>query len=186
MVPDTCTRMRSVVFRFGALPAIWMLSMPFDERAFRKAMGCFATGVTVVTAVDAQNMPIGLTVNSFTSVSLDPPLVLFCLDRRSSCVSAFREGRFVINILREDQKEVSIAFASRGNKHWDEIRWHPGTGGVPVLENCLAHFECTVHAQLDGGDHVIVVGRVEALDSQAGGQPLLYYRGAYSQLHNGT
>lgn len=160
--------------------------MPFDERTFRKAMGCFATGVTVVTTVDAGGAPVGVTVNSFTSVSLDPPLVLFCLDKRSSALTAFSRGRFVINILREDQKEVSIAFASREGKNWSEIGWHKGTDDVPVLDHCLAHFDCSVQSVADGGDHAIIIGRVEHLDAQAGGQPLLYYRGAYATLKDGA
>ncbi|WP_019643860.1 flavin reductase family protein [Novispirillum itersonii] len=160
--------------------------MPFDERAFRKAMGCFATGVTVVTSVDAEGLPVGVTVNSFTSVSLDPPLVLFCLHKQSSAVPAFSEGRFAVNVLREDQKEVSIAFASREGKNWNGIASRPGLGGVPLLDHCIAHLECSVHTVSDGGDHVIVIGRVENLEMQAGGQPLLYYRGAYATLHDGA
>lgn len=157
--------------------------MSIDARTFRKAMGCFPTGVTVVTTLAGDSSPIGVTVSSFTSLSLDPPLVLFCLDKRTSNLETFRlAGRFVINVLRHDQRELSIRFASRMEDKWKGLTFDSWTTGAPILRNCLANFECTTETVHDGGDHLIFIGKVERLDYSEGGQPLLYYRGAYAEL----
>lgn len=156
--------------------------MQVDERAFRKALGCFATGVTVVTTADRDGKPVGVTVSAFSSLSLEPPLVLFCLDKRNRSLDAFKGGHFAINILREDQREISIVFASRLDDKWAGIAHSIGAHGVPLIENSLARLECSLHELIEGGDHLIVVGKVERLDYQTGGQPLLYFRGAYANL----
>jgi flavin reductase (DIM6/NTAB) family NADH-FMN oxidoreductase RutF len=156
--------------------------MSFDVRTYRKALGCFPTGVTVVTTVDAAGAPIGVTVNSFTSLSLDPPLVLFCLDNKNSGLEAFqRSGHFVINVLRYEQRELSITFASRNIEKWKGVGFDAGHLGAPILHHCLAHFECSTVAVHEGGDHSIFIGRVDKLDYSEAGQPLVYYRGTYAE-----
>lgn len=156
--------------------------MSIDERSFRKALGCFPSGVAVVTTTDAAGRPVGVTVSSFTSLSLNPPLVLFCLDRRTSGLDAFREGGFSVNVLRETQREVSIRFASRRDDKFAGLECRTGTTGAPLLPNCLAVLECSTERVIDGGDHDIFIGRVEHMEHQTGGQPLLYFRGAYARV----
>lgn len=156
--------------------------MQVDERSFRKALGCFATGVTVVTTADAEGQPVGLTVSSFSSLSLDPPLVLFCLDKRTRALEAFKSGHFAVHVLREDQRQLSIQFASRQDDKWNSVDFSTNDYGIPVLSNCLARLECELHEMVEGGDHTIFVGKVHSLEHQTGGQPLLYFRGAYANL----
>ncbi len=156
--------------------------MNFDARSYRSALGSFATGITVVTSIGADGEPLGFTANSFNSVSLDPPLVLFSLDRGAYSLKAFEAaGKFAINILREDQQEVSTAFARALSNKWESVRFEVWETGCPILTDALASFECETASMHDGGDHVIFVGRVLALRTTEG-RPLLYYRGAYRQL----
>lgn len=157
--------------------------MSFDQRTFRKALGCFATGVTVVTSISDDGAPVGLTVSSFTSLSLDPALVLVCLDKRSGCLDVFRNaGRFAIHVLRDEQREVSANFASKVTNKWNGVAWEPGVTGAPIIPGCLASFDCSTSQVLDGGDHLIFIGKVENLEFSEAGQPLIYYRGAYAEL----
>ena len=162
--------------------------MTVDPRSFRKALGCFATGVTVVTTVNPDdNTPIGVTVSAFSSLSLEPPLVLFCLGNKTSSLDSFkRSGRFVINILAESQRDLSIRFASRVEDKWAGIVAETGLGGVPVLGGCIANLECALVNTVDGGDHVIFIGQVENIHYQEGGAPLLYFRGAYMDCGAGV
>lgn len=155
--------------------------MTVDSRAFRRALGCFATGVTVVTSLDPDsNAPVGVTVSAFSSLSLDPPLVLFCLGNQTSSLDAFRRaGSFVVNVLGEGQRELSNRFAGRAEDKWAGVALVPGLLGLPVLEGCLANLECSVVDTAQGGDHLIFIGRVENIHHQEGGRPLLYFRGAY-------
>ena len=159
--------------------------MTFDARNFRQALGCFATGITIVTSVGLDGEYLGFTANSFNSVSLDPPLVLFSLDRGAYSLKAFEAaGVFAINILREDQQAVSTAFARALTNKWDGVRtetWHTGS---PILIDALANFDCETTSMHDGGDHVIFVGRVLRLRAGGDGRPLLYFRGAYRQLND--
>lgn len=157
--------------------------MTFDQRAFRDALGCFTTGVAVVTAVAEGAPPIGITVNSFTSVSLDPPLVLICLARSAQSFDAFTEAEhFAISILAEDQQDLSVRFSRRDlDDRWAGVATERWDSGAPILTGALAAFECAREAEFDGGDHVILVGRVLRLASQAG-RPLLYARGRYAAL----
>ncbi|WP_404378471.1 flavin reductase family protein [Caenispirillum salinarum] len=156
--------------------------MSIDERSFRKALGCFPSGVAVVTTTDAAGRPVGVTVSSFTSLSLHPPLVLFCLDRNTRNIDAFREGGFSVNVLREDQREVSIRFASRRDDKFEGLAATSGATGAPVLPDSLAVLDCVVESVAEGGDHLIFIGKVERVDCQAGGQPLVYFRGAYATV----
>jgi len=158
--------------------------MSFDARSFRQALGCFATGITVVTSVGLDGEYLGFTANSFNSVSLDPPLVLFSLDRGAYSLKAFEAaGVFAINILREDQEAVSIAFARALSNKWDGVRTEIWQTGSPILIDALASFDCETTSMHDGGDHVIFVGRVLRLRAGVDGRPLLYFRGAYRQIN---
>jgi flavin reductase (DIM6/NTAB) family NADH-FMN oxidoreductase RutF len=157
--------------------------MKFDRRAFRNALGCFATGVTVVTTVTDAGEPVGLTANSFSSVSLDPPLVLFCLDLASHNLDAFRAaGRFAVNVLGDDQRDLSVRFSTTIGDRWDGVVWERWETGAPVLNGCLAALDCETEAIHEGGDHVIIVGRVQRLAATTDGKPLLYFRGNYATV----
>ena len=159
--------------------------MSFDPRSFRQALGCFATGITVVTSVGLDGEYLGFTANSFNSVSLDPPLVLFSLDRGAYSLKAFEAaGVFAINILREDQEAVSIAFARALSSKWEGVRTEIWQTGSPILVDALASFDCETTSMHDGGDHVIFVGRVLRLRAGVDGRPLLYFRGAYRQIND--
>jgi flavin reductase (DIM6/NTAB) family NADH-FMN oxidoreductase RutF len=157
--------------------------MTIDTRALRNTLGCFATGVTVVTALTAARDPIGITVNSFNSVSLDPPLILFSVDRGSSSFAAFHGAmHYVVNVLEEGQRELSQRFAKPVSDKWNGVPYATWSSGAPVLRGCLANLECAREAVHEGGDHIILVGRVIKLTHAEGGRPLLYYRGAYRGL----
>jgi flavin reductase (DIM6/NTAB) family NADH-FMN oxidoreductase RutF len=155
---------------------------------FRKAMGHFATGVTVVTSVDAAGEPVGTTASAVSSLSLNPPLVLVCFDRASVTLEAIRgHGAFVVNVLAAPQRHLSANFARRGfAAAWDGVRHRPGSTGSPRLHDVLASLECTVESRLPGGDHEIVVGRVREVEvAQSDAAPLLYWRGSYAALDSG-
>ncbi|RAU22491.1 flavin reductase [Paramagnetospirillum kuznetsovii] len=158
--------------------------MPLDPRSFRKTLGCFASGVTVVTTLAPETRaPVGVTVSAFSSLSLDPPLVLFCLGNATSSLEAFKGfGHFVINILSESQRDLSIRFASRSEDKWQGVAWSAWESGAPVIANCLATLECSLVREEDGGDHRIFIGRVERMKHQEGGSPLVYFRGSYLDL----
>jgi len=154
-----------------------------DVRKFRNALGCFTTGVAVVTTREAGKDPIGITVNSFSSVSLDPPLVLWCLDKKSDTLDIFeRATHFTVNVLREEHTEVSSRLAMKGDHSLEGIEVLEGSSGIPALKEALAHFECEIDARHDAGDHVIMVGRVLKFDYVDDGRPLLYHRGGYNCL----
>ncbi len=160
-----------------------------QQRAFRKALGSFATGVTIVTTMDTSSKggatenagdPIGLTASSFNSVSLDPPLILWSLAKSSLSYQAFTQsGHFAVHVLAEDQSELSSRFARSQTDKWDGLDWHAGTLGSPLLSEFLALFECRAHAQYDGGDHVILLGEVVNFEMRDAA-PLLFHSGAYA------
>lgn len=155
--------------------------MTVDSRTFRKALGCFASGVTVVTSLHPESRNLaGVTVSAFSSLSLEPPLVLFCLGNKTSCMDAFMtHGHFAINVLAEHQRDLSIRFASRSEDKWSGVAYDQGIGGVPLLQGCLATLECRLVNTVEGGDHTIFIGEVENLRHQEGGAPLVYFRGSY-------
>ena len=155
--------------------------MSLDPRSFRKTLGCFASGVTVVTTLaPGIKEPLGVTVSAFSSLSLDPPLVLFCLGNSTSSLEAFKTfGHFAVNILSEHQRDLSIRFASRSEDKWQGVAWSAGHSGVPMLSGCLGNLECSLVNVVDGGDHQIFIGKVEKLKHQEGGSPLVYFRGSY-------
>ena len=157
--------------------------MSIDPTRFRNALGRFATGVTVVTGLDERGVPTGMTVNSFTSLSLDPPLVLFCIDLLTPSFSAFTKApAFALNVLTEDQEAVSNNFATPTDDKFKDIEFDTWETGSPILRNCLANLECRNEAVYDGGDHKIIVGRVEKLAISDAGKPLLYFQGKYGRL----
>ena len=159
-----------------------MNDIAIDSQLFRRVLGQFATGVTVVAARDAAGVLWGLTANAFTSVSLDPPLVLVCIDKGAGCYDAFCNAPyFSINFLAADQQDISQRFAAKGEDRFAGVAWQPGETGAPLLAGVLGHIECARYDVLPGGDHVILLGRVEQL-AFAGGEPLLYFAGRYRQL----
>ena len=152
--------------------------MPPDPVGLRRALGSFATGVAVVTAA-AGATAVGLTVNSFASLSLDPPLVLWSLNVRSSSLATFRSAPyFAINVLSEDQSHLSVHFATPRKDRFEGVAFEAGLGGAPLLASCVAHFECAVASQIESGDHVLFIGRVTRFrhDDQ---DALMFYRGRY-------
>lgn len=155
--------------------------MTVDRKAFRDTLSYFASGVCVVTAVADGGTPVGVTISAFTSLSLDPPLVLFCLGNKTTNLEAFTNGGgFAVNILAEDQGKVSEIFASQSNDKFASIPFTGSESGCPLLPGCLASLECTLVSTHDGGDHVIVVGKVDRVQKTEGSKPLLRYRGNYS------
>ncbi|MGB0749626.1 MAG: flavin reductase family protein [Magnetospiraceae bacterium] len=156
--------------------------MTFDNHAFRAALGQFTTGIAVVTAM-AQDRPVGLTVNSFTSVSLDPPLILVSLGRSTNDLDAYTSSAgFTVNILSEAQRSLSDKFAQKDTDKFAGVTWEPGENGCPVLPGALATIQCEVHSVVDGGDHFLVLGKVVHLAHSEGVDPLVYYRGGYRTL----
>lgn len=137
----------------------------FDGAAFRKALGAFPTGVTIITTRSREGAPVGLTVNSFNSVSLDPPLILWSLARSSSALAVFGSARhWAVHVLAADQKELSRRFAMRSVDRFAGLPIEPGVGGVPLLGGCAARFQCITESRHSGGDHIILVGQVLAFD----------------------
>jgi flavin reductase (DIM6/NTAB) family NADH-FMN oxidoreductase RutF len=159
-----------------------MHDAPLDTRTLRKALGGFATGVTIVTCRDAQGAPIGLTVNSFNALSLEPPMILWSLRLASPSLAAFdRATHFAINVLAEAQVDLSRRFASAVSAKFDDVLWGEGLGGVPVLAGCAASFECELASHQAAGDHRLYLGRVLAAHAQAV-SPLVYHGGRYHLL----
>ncbi|MDP3749998.1 MAG: alpha/beta fold hydrolase [Phenylobacterium sp.] len=154
-----------------------------DARTLRNALGCFGTGVTVVTTV-GEDGPVGVTANSFTAVSLDPPLILFCLSGKSSSLPAFRSaGRFAINVLHIGQQPASNAFAGPQESRFASVKWEMGKLDVPVIVGSLATFECETESVHEAGDHVVMIGRVKSAIFEPRRDPLLFFRGRYRRLH---
>ena len=156
-----------------------MSNTNIDAGDLRRALGTFATGVTVVTTIDGDGAPRGFTANSFTSVSLDPPLILVCIAKTAASCPVFQSAEsYAVNILSEDQKAVSAAFASRGADRFASVEWSARATGSPVLEGVVAWLDCRMHEVIDGGDHCILIGSVVDYD-YTGSSPLGFCRGAY-------
>jgi flavin reductase (DIM6/NTAB) family NADH-FMN oxidoreductase RutF len=156
--------------------------MPIDKEEFRRVLGSFAAGVTIVTTIGEDGQPYGLTATAFTSVSMDPPLVLVCVDKRSESHPHFHTSQvFAVNFLAVGQEEISKRFAVSGGDKFTAVPVRLGRTKAPVLSDALGHVECRIVDVLEGGDHTIFIGEVESLDARAG-EPLLYYRGAYREL----
>ncbi|MCV2359960.1 MULTISPECIES: flavin reductase family protein [Roseateles] len=147
---------------------------------FRSALGMFATGVTIVTARAPDGSLVGLTANSFNSVSLSPPLVLWSLGQKAGSMPVFSRGsHYAINILAADQKDLAQRFATRDIDRFAGVAWREGAGGAPVLDGVAAVFECANRSQYEEGDHVIFVGEVESCSWREGAQPLIFHGGRY-------
>jgi flavin reductase (DIM6/NTAB) family NADH-FMN oxidoreductase RutF len=156
------------------------LAPSFSVQEFRAALGMFATGVTIVTARDAAGAPIGLTANSFNSVSLEPPLVLWSLAREAGSMPHFSRGsHYVIHILAAEQKELAERFSRKDADRFAGVAFREGRGGAPILEGSAAVFECFNRSRYAEGDHVIFVGEVERCERREGAQPLIFHGGRY-------
>ena len=157
-----------------------------DQRRLRNALGEFGTGVVIVTANAGTDSPVAMTMNSFSAVSLDPPLVLFSIGRTAHSLQAYRAStHFAINVLASDQEPLSNKFARPLSDKWSDVAYDEGLGGVRLLKGAVAHFECTPHAEFDGGDHIIFVVRVERFSVRSGSpDPLLFHRGRYRRVRN--
>lgn len=163
--------------------------MAIDGRRFRDALGQFPTGVVVVTALAQTGERLGMTVSSFNSVSLDPPLVLFSLHRQAVSFTAWqRVKRFAVSVLNDEQGELSNRFARAKGEKWTGLSELNGRTGVPLLPNAVVVFECETYGHHDGGDHQIIVGRVVDLHENARvrGRPLVFFDGRYRQLASGA
>lgn len=156
--------------------------MPVEQAEFRRALGHFASAVTVVTAKLQNGDPAGITVTAFSALSLEPPLVLICIDKRARIHDHLaRDGSFAVNILSDDQETVSRRFAASEPDQFREIGYVEGTGGAPLIHDAVAAIECKIVDLLPGGDHTIIVGEVEGTKIHEG-KPLIYFRGGYGSL----
>jgi flavin reductase (DIM6/NTAB) family NADH-FMN oxidoreductase RutF len=157
--------------------------LAIDGQLFRSVVGSFPTGVTVVTTLAGDGTPRGLTSNAVCSVSVDPPLLLFCIDKRSGSLSALFESKvFVVNFLAAGRGELATRFASRSDDKFTDVRWEPSAlaGGAPILvDDNIAHADCTVAQIIEAGDHFVLIGRIEG-GSSNGGTPLMYLRRTYA------
>jgi flavin reductase (DIM6/NTAB) family NADH-FMN oxidoreductase RutF len=156
----------------------------FSSAQFRTALGMFATGVTIVTARTQEGKLVGLTANSFNSVSLDPPLVLWSLSRAAASLPAFQAGsHYAINVLGADQQALALRFASKDVDRFADVAFVEGAGGAPILAGAAATFECFNRSRYEEGDHVIFVGEVERCTRREGASPLLYHGGKFYAEH---
>ena len=154
-------------------------------RDFRATLGSFATGVTVVTALAANGERIGVTISSFNSVSLEPPLILWSLSNNSPNIDAFRKAtHYSVNVLAADQQEISNRFAAQSGDRFIDVPVHAGSHGVPLIDDTCATFECTNEIQYPGGDHLIFVGRVAHFSQASEKSPLIFHNGRYRTLQN--
>jgi 3-hydroxy-9,10-secoandrosta-1,3,5(10)-triene-9,17-dione monooxygenase reductase component len=154
-----------------------------DSRGLRDAFGRFATGVAILTAT-VEGARLGVTVNSLTSVSLSPPLLLFCLDKKLACYPTLAKAeQFAVNVLHDGQEALSAGFGRPGGKRFDDAVWSPGALGAPVLNSAMAVYEVTRHSAHDAGDHLIVVAEVRRAAMCEGGDPLLFFQGRYRSVH---
>jgi flavin reductase (DIM6/NTAB) family NADH-FMN oxidoreductase RutF len=157
--------------------------MSIDGREFRDALGCFATGVCVITTQAGGGQPVGMTVNSFAAVSLDPALVLWSLQNTSEMYELWLNANtFAVNILRKDQRNLASQYARKGDHVLTAEHFEPGTTGVPVLHESLVSFECELAVTHPGGDHIILIGQVLEMHNRDNGEPLLFCAGGYREL----
>ncbi len=153
-----------------------------DHNLFRRACAQFATGIAVASTLDRDGSPHGMTVNSFTSVSLDPPLVLISVDLTSNLLPLFEQsGHYGLSFLGQEQQEVSARFALRGQNRFDGTRWMVGTAGLPLIPDALAHLGCRITQTINAGDHTLLIAEVISADIQSG-KPLLYFESGYRRL----
>jgi flavin reductase (DIM6/NTAB) family NADH-FMN oxidoreductase RutF len=156
--------------------------MAIEKNELRRVMGHFATGVTVITSIRTSGELHGLTANAFTSVSLIPPLLLVCIDKKAESYPCFDESRiFTVNVLSADQEAISRKFAVTGGDKFTGVSYRIGAKGAPILDGALAYLECRVTEKIDGGDHTIYIGEIEQAETKEG-KPLLFFRGGYREL----
>lgn len=161
--------------------------MAIDATEFRHALGCFATGVTIVTAVSPTGEQLGFTANSFNSVSMDPPMVLFSLAERAFSLKGFMASdHFAVNVLGESQVELSKTFATSLADKWANVDYETWDSGCPIILGAIASFECATRFRYDGGDHVIFVGEVTRMETTTDAEPLVFFRGSYRDLDGGV
>lgn len=159
-----------------------MSPMSVDPSTFRASLGRFASGVTIVTAREAGGRDVGMTVSAFSSLSLEPPMVLVCIDHGASVAPVLEHcDHFAVNVLADGQEALSRRFAEREVDRFDGVPYHRGERGVALLDGALAHLECRVHTRYPGGDHTILVGAVEAAAAHEG-HPLVYFRSEYGRF----
>lgn len=153
------------------------LNVEENQQRFKEALGSYPTGVTIVTTADKENIPFGLTVNSFASVSLEPQLVLWSLDHRVSSLAVFKEsGKFAVHIAASNQQELVTAFASKNVDRFSLTPWAFSERGLPIIENAYAVLECVTHQQIEAGDHTIFIGQVQNIAIHPEKEPMLYHR----------
>ena len=156
--------------------------MPIEKNELRRVMGHFATGVTVITTFSKSGEMHGLTANAFTSVSLIPPLLLICVDKKADSYPCFEEtGVFTVNILASDQEDLSRKFAVSGGNKFEGVSYRRGGNGAPILNGTIGHIECKVAATHDGGDHTIYLGEIQEAETREA-KPLLFFRGGYREI----
>lgn len=154
-----------------------------DQREFRNALGTFATGITVITTSGDTSEPVGITANSFTSVSLEPPLILWCLDNDADSFDAFQNNtHFGVHVLHQGQEDISQRFATKNTDKFADINWIMSESGTPKLDDFAVYFECERENIHVAGDHIIIVGRVLSIEQKNTATPLLYYSGSYRTL----
>lgn len=159
-----------------------MSAPEIDPSEFRQLLGRFATGVTILTVPGADGKPLGMTANSLSAVSLDPPLISVCVDREAELHDVIIKAReFVVNVLASPQEVLARRFSDKHEDRFDGIGYHPGADGLILLDGVLAHIICERHTEFPGGDHTIVLGRVVGGTTNEG-HPLLFYRGGYAAL----
>ena len=155
---------------------------PLEPLQLRQVFGQFATGVTIVTTADRNGEAVGMTVSSFNTVSLEPPLILWCIDRKTGCFDAFNAcSEFAIHVLTQNQQDLSSLFARRGVDKFSSLDYHCNEAGVPLLNEYCARIECSVAERFEGGDHLIIVGRVQQVHTQDQ-EPLIFHRGRYARI----
>jgi flavin reductase (DIM6/NTAB) family NADH-FMN oxidoreductase RutF len=156
--------------------------MPIEKNQLRQVMGHFATGVTIITTVNKEGQLHGLTANAFTSVSLEPPLLLISVDKKAESWPAFEESKvFTVNILGDDQEGLSRKFAVSGGNKFEGVAYRRGANGAAILEGALAFIECTLYAAYEGGDHSLYLGEIQEAAIREG-KPLVFFRGGYRNL----
>ena len=163
------------------------INMIFDDKQLRNVLGYFTTGVAVMTTLNDQDEHVGVTVNSFSSVSLNPPLILFSMANSSNSTKSFDERKkFTVNILGLKQKNVATNFARPSTADWTTLNYEIGDNGCARIEDAIAHLECELFATFPGGDHIIFIGKVSRIDSNDVDDPLVYYRGKFSEIESNS
>ena len=156
--------------------------MPIDKNELRRVMGHFATGVTVITTISKAGEPYGLTANAFSSLSLEPPLLLVCVDKKAESYPYFEESKvFTVNILSDSQEALSRRFAVSGGDKFQNVAYHTGANGAPIIDGNIGYIECKLYAAYDGGDHTIYLGEIQQAETRDA-KPLVFFRGGYRSL----